>query len=64
MFNDILIVEKFSTSTTKCNYLINCGFADYFTEKLIKFGKDWPCFFISYNDSLNNVLQKNRWQCS
>ena len=62
MFSDSLIAENFGISKTKCNYLIDYGFAVYFKQELVKTLKDLSCFVISYDKILNNILQEEQME--
>lgn len=60
MFPDSNVAKSFQLSKTKCGYLINYGLAPYFRELLNKLVMSSPFFTISYDESMNKVLQKEQ----
>ena len=57
MFPDSEIAQKFSLGKDKCGYYINYRFAPYFRSILAKNLKDSDFFSVSFDESLNSVLQ-------
>ena len=59
MFTDSKIIKSFQLSKTKCGY-INFGLVPYFKELLLKEIKASDCFRISFDESMNKVLQEEQ----
>ena len=64
MFPDSVIASKFSLSKTNCSYIINFGLAPYFTGVLLSQIKASSFFVISYDESMNKILQNEQMDCS
>ena len=60
MFPDSDIVKKFTLGKTKCSYIINYGIAPYFKEILLKAINHSPYYSLSFDESMNSVLQNCR----
>ena len=60
MFIDSEIAKSFQLSKTKCGYLINYGLAPYFKDVLLKSINSSEFFVLSYDESLNKVLQEDQ----
>lgn len=61
MFPDSVIAKKFSCGETKCSYLIQFGLAPYFkTDLANKVQKPETIFVVSFDESLNKVLQEEQ----
>ena len=60
MFTDSKIVKSFQLSKTKCGYIINFGLAPYFKDLLLKEIKASDCFGVSFDESMNKVLQEEQ----
>ena len=61
MFPDSMIAKKFSCGETKCSYLIQFGLAPYFkTDLANKVQKPKTIFVVSFDESLNKVLQEEQ----
>ena len=60
MFKDSESAKGFALSRTKCTYLINFGVAPYFRQELINSIKTSPHFAVSFDKSLNRVLQDDQ----
>ena len=58
------ITSKFSLSKTKCSYIINFGLAPHFIEVLLSQIKPSSFFVISYDVSLNKILQNEQMDCT
>ena len=63
MFPDSQVASKFSLSKTKCSYIINFGLASCFIEILLSQIKASSFFVISYDESLNKILQIEQMDC-
>ena len=57
MFPDSTIVVKFCLQKNKCAYFINYGIAPHFLSILMKNVKDSELYAISFDKSLNTVIQ-------
>ena len=57
MFPDRTIAEKFCSHKDKCAYFINCGIAPHFRSVLTNNIKDSLFYAISFDESLNTVIQ-------
>ena len=57
MFPDSAIADSFKLSRSKCGYLINHGFAPYFSEVLLSEIESSPFYDISFDESLNKKVQ-------
>ena len=57
MFPDSTIAEKFSLLKDKCAYFINHGIAPHFRSILMNNVKDPELYAISFDESLNTVIQ-------
>ena len=57
MFPDSTIAEKFCSHKDKCAYFINCGIAPHFRSVLTNNIKDSLFYAISFDESLNTVIQ-------
>ena len=60
MFPDSETSETFKLSKTKCGYLINYGLAPFFRDVLLKSINASPYFVISYDESMNKILQNEQ----
>ena len=60
MFTDSEIVKSFQLSKTKCGYITNFGLAPYFKDLLRKEIKASDCFGVSFDESMNKVLQEEQ----
>ena len=60
IFSDSEIAKSFQLSKTKCSYYINYGLAPYFKEELVKCIKVSPYFVLSFDESLNHVIQEEQ----
>ena len=60
MFSGNEIAKSFKLSKTKCGYFINFGLAPYFKDLLVKEIKAANIFVVSFDESLNKVLQKEQ----
>ena len=60
MFSDSEIAKSFKLSKTKCGYFINFGLAPYFKDFLVKEIKAANIFAVSFDESLNKVLQEEQ----
>ena len=58
MFPDSDIVAQFSLEKTKCRYMILFGLAPYFKNALIKDINNSLYYSLSFEESLNSVVQK------
>ena len=45
---------------TKCSYFINYGLAPYIKEQLEKYISSSPLYVVSYDESMNSVLQNEQ----
>lgn len=60
MFGDSQIAKSFQLSRTKCSYLLNFGIAPYFRQEIINLVKGAEFFSISFDESLNDVIQEEQ----
>ena len=60
MFIDSEIAKSFQLSKTKCGYLTNYGLVPYFKDILLKSINSSEFFVLSYDESLNKVLQEDQ----
>lgn len=60
MFDDSEIAKSFKLSKTKCGYLINYGLAPHFQDILNQSISSSPYFIISFDESMNKVLQNEQ----
>jgi len=60
MFPDSNVAKTFQLSKIKCGYLINYGLAPYFRELLNKLVLPSSFFVISFDESMNKVLQNEQ----
>ena len=60
MFPNCPEAEMFSLKKTKCAYMVNHGFAPYFLELLLKNITKSPLYSLSFDESLNRVLQNGQ----
>ena len=60
MFPDIKVAKSFQLSKTKCGYFITYGLAPYVKELLMKKIQSFPCFVLSFDESLNIIIQKEQ----
>ena len=60
MFSDSEIAKSFKLSKTKCGYFINFGLACYCKDLLVKEVKAANIFVVSFDESLNKVLQEEQ----
>ena len=58
MFPDSAIAHSFRMMKDKLSYITNHGLAVYVKEELLKEVNESPCYSISYDESLNQELQK------
>ena len=58
MCPDSDIAIKISLEKTKCRYMILYGLAPYFENDLVKRVNDSICYFVSFDEALNSVMQK------
>ena len=49
--------DNFTLGKTKCGYYITYGIAPYFGELIKTWINKWPCFSLSFDESLNRVLE-------
>ena len=54
------IVKNFQTSKTKCAYSISYNVACYFSDNLLKDIKGNPYFSVSFDETLNRVVQEEQ----
>ena len=59
MFSDSETVKKFSLGRTNCSYFVNFGIAPHFKTILHNVQKS-PFFTVSFDESLNKVLQNEQ----
>ena len=60
MFHGSQIAKLFQLSKTKCSYLVNFGIAPQLREELVDGTKQSPFLSVSFNESLNEVLQNKQ----
>ena len=60
MFSDSKIASSFQLSETKCGYFITYGIASHFKEPLLKDVNLSPFLVFSFDESLNEVFQKEQ----
>ena len=60
MFRDSKVVKSFQLSKTKCVYFITYGLAPYVKELLMKNIQSSPFFVLSFDESLNIIIQKEQ----
>ena len=60
MFTDSEIVKSFQLTKTKCGYIMNFGPAPYFKDFLLKETKAFDCFGVSFDESMNKILQEEQ----
>ena len=60
MFQDSPTASKLSLGATKMSYLLNFGIAPYFKNLLLDEIKASPYYVLSFDESLNTVLQKDQ----
>ena len=60
MFKDSDIAKDFKLGKTKCTYLINFGLAPYFKQELLNSIKASSHFVVSFDESLNRVVQDDQ----
>ena len=60
MFKDSEVAKSFQLSKTKCSYILNYGLAPYFKDILLKEIKESDCFGVSFDESMNKVLQEEQ----
>ena len=60
MFSDSTIAKFFSLGKTKCAYYVNFGLAPYFKDQLVTTIKSSDFFAVSYDESMNHVLQEEQ----
>ena len=60
MFDDSQIAKSFQLSKTKYSYLVNFGIAPQFRQELADDTKQSPFISVSFDESLNDVLQKKQ----
>ena len=60
MFSDSEIAQDFKLGKTKCGYYIICGITPYFHDEIIQVLKKSPCFSVSFDESLDKVLQEEQ----
>ena len=60
MFSESKVASSFQLSKTKCGYFITYGFAPHFKELLLKDVNLSPFFVLSFDESLNEVIQKEQ----
>ena len=60
MFPDSKVVKSFQLSKTKCGYFIAYRLAPYVKELLIKKIQSSPFFVLSFDESLNIIIQKEQ----
>lgn len=53
----VQIFKKFNVSKTKCDYLMNYGILPHFRSILLILIQDSPFYSLSFNESLNRVMQ-------
>lgn len=52
--------KGFALSKTNCSYLINFGVSSYFKLELVNCIKGFPNFVVSFDDSLNQIMQNEQ----
>ena len=57
MFPDSTIAKSFTLGKTECGYYITYGITPYFGELIETLINKPPCFSLSFDESLNRVLQ-------
>ena len=60
MFSDSKIASSFQLSKTKCSYFIKYGLPPHFKELLLQDVKVCPFFVLSFDESLNEFIQKEQ----
>ena len=60
MFPNSVEAENFKLGRTKCTYLINFGFAPYFSDMLFTSVQDSPYYALSFDESLNKSQQSGQ----
>ena len=60
MFPDSRVAKSFQLSKTKCGYFITYGLAPYVKELLMKKIQSSPFFVLSFDESLNIIIQKKQ----
>ena len=60
MFDDSKTAGSFQLSKTKCGYFINHGLAPHFKDLLLEDVKACPFFVVSFDESLNEFIQKEQ----
>ena len=60
MFKDSQIAAKMNFGKTKCSYFINYGLAPYIKKQLEKHISSSPLYVVSFNESMNSVLQNEQ----
>ena len=60
MFKDSEIAAKMKFGKTKCSYFINYGLAPYIKEQLEKYISSSPLYVVSFDESMNSVLQNEQ----
>ena len=60
MFHDSQIAKSFQLSKTKCSYLVNYGIAPHFQQELVVSTKQSPYISLSFDESLNDILQEEQ----
>ena len=60
MFTNSKIVKSFQLSKTKCGCIINFGLVPYFKDLWLKKIKAFDCFRVSFDESMNKVLQEEQ----
>ena len=60
LFSDSKIASSFQLSKTKCSYFIKYGLASHFKELLLQDVKVCPFFVLSFDESLNEFIQKEQ----
>ena len=60
VFKDSEIAAKMKFGKTKCSYFINYDLAPYIKEQLEKYISSSPLYVVSYDESMNSVLQNEQ----
>ena len=60
MFSDSDITKSFSTGKIKCAYYMNFGIAPYFKDLLLQELKSSKCIVVSYDESVNTILEEKQ----
>ena len=60
MFADSKVAKSFQLSKTKCGYFITYGLAPYVKGLLMKKIQSSPFFVLSFDESLNIIIQKEQ----